>query len=248
MSVQARLDQTNFNFVLSGQAMLKDSITLLQDAGRAAVLAIYTLLARLAVIVPAVGTADAGNTGDGTVTAVAGIPGIIPRVGTWLLTCVDTAVHGGTFSLTDPGGNVIRNNLVMTAGAGVATIFTIPEAGLVFTITDGAADFILADEFAIAITASGKYVPFDPDGVNGAQIPAAILLGDSVTAAALVAGDVTGQVALIGGPCTIDSSLLVIENGATVATGLAGGQTVADALATIGIFVEDTIDIDSLEN
>lgn len=249
MTVQDRLDQTNFPFILQGTSLTQDNETLLQDAGRAAALAVFTILGRVAVTAPTTGTADAGNTGDGTVTAVALIAGTLPREGTWELECTVAAANGGTFKLTDPGGNIVRNNLVMAAGAGASTVFYVPEAGLTFTITDGATDFIVGDLFTIAIAASGKWVPFDPDAVNGGQVPRGVLLVDSVTAAALVAGDVTGQAILVGSNCMVDSQQLVFDDGvSTISTVLAGGQTVRDALASIGIFVESTIDIDALEN
>lgn len=248
MSVQAQLDQQNFPFILSGESFFLDNETLLQDAGRATALAVLTLMAKIPITVPTTGTADGGNTGDGTVTSVAVAAGILPRIGTWELEVIATATNGGTFKLTDPGGNIVRNDLVMTAGAGAATTFYLPEVGLTFIITDGATDFASGDLFTIAITANGKWVPFDPDAVNGGAIPKGILLVDNVAAADLVAGDVTGQALLVGGACTIDSQQLVFDDGvSTVDTVLAGGKTVREALAEIGIFVESTIDIDELE-
>lgn len=249
MSVQNSANQANFPFILAGLSLVRDGLTLLQDAGRVAALAVYTVMARVAVTVPTTGTADAGNTGNGTVTGVALIAGTLPRAGTWVLECTAAVLNGGTFKLTDPGGNIIRNNLVLTAGAGVATTFYIPEVGLKFIITDGATDFIVGDKFTIAATASGKWVPFNPDAVNGGQIPRGILLVDNVTAAALVAGDVTGQTILTGGACTVDSQQIIFDDGvSTLDTVLAGGKTVRDYLAEIGIFSEDTIDIDGYEN
>lgn len=249
MAVQSSTSNLNFPFILSGVSFVRDSLTLLQDAARTLVLAIYTIMAQVAVTVPTTGTADGGNTGNGTVTGVALIAGLLPRVGTWTLECITAVADGGVFKLTDPGGNIIRNDLAMTAGAGLATTFYVPEVGLTFIITDAATDFIVGDKFTIAVTASGKWVPFDPDAVNGAQIPRGILLSDSVTAAALVAGDVVDQAILTGGGCTVDGQQIVFDDGvSTVDTVLAGGQTVRDALAIYGIFIEDTIDIDELEN
>lgn len=249
MSVQNSANQASLAFILSGVSLVRNGLTLLQDAGRAAVLAVYTIMARVAVTAPTTGTADVGNTGDGTVTGVSLIAGTLPRVGTWVLECIAAVANGGTFKLTDPGGNIIRNDLVMTAGAGAATTFYIPEVGLTFIITDGAVDFIVGDEFTIAIAASGKWVPFDPDAVNGGQIPRGVLLVDSVTAAALVAGDVTDQSILTGGCCTVDNQQIIFDDGvSTLDTVLAGGKTVRDYLADVGIFVEDTIDIDGYEN
>lgn len=250
MAVQASSNQTNLPFVRSGVSLVRDGLTLLQDAARAAVLAVYTIMARVAVTVPTTGTADAGNAANtGTVTGVALIAGTLPRAGTWVLECIAAVANGGTFKLTDPGGNIVRNDLVMTVGAGTATTFYLPEVGLKFVITNGATDFSVGEKFTIAVTASGKWVPFNPAAVNGGQIPRGILLVDSVTAAALVAGDVTGQAILTGGCCTVDSQQIVFDDGvSTLDTVLAGGKTVRDYLAEVGIFAEDTIDIDGYEN
>lgn len=248
MAVQNSSNQSNFPFILSGVSLVRNGLTLLQDAGRAAVLAVYTVMARVAVTVPTTGTAGA-NTGNGTVTGVALASGVLPRVGTWTLEAIAAVANGGTFKLTDPGGNIVRNNLVMTVGAGAATTFYLPEVGLTFIITDGSTDFIVGDKFTIAVAASGKWVPFKPDAVNGGQTPRGVLLVDSVTAAALVAGDVTGQSILTGGACTVDSQQIVFDDGvSTLDTVLAGGKTVRDYLADVGIFTEDTIDIDGYEN
>jgi hypothetical protein len=342
MTVQASANNSSVPFIRSGPSFVRDSETLLQDAGRTTVLENLTLLARNAVTVPVTGTADAGNTGDGTVTGVALSPGTIPRIGIWelectaigtdaasgtaaftgtgngtasavtvgsltivgdyILTCVDATVsgseifqpvdpngvvlenltvgvaylndhfgltltdgatdfivgdvwtltmiaeHGGTFKLIDPGSNIIAADLVMNPGAGTATTFTVADAGLTLVITDGATDFAVTDLFTITITANGKWVPFDEDSIDGAQIPRGILLTGPVTAAALVAGDVVDQAILAGGTCTIDVDQLVIEGTATVNTVLSGGQTISDMLAAIGIFLEDTVDITEFEN
>jgi hypothetical protein len=249
MAVQGRTDQKNFPFFLAGSTLSRDAETLLQDAGRVIALAVYTLMARIACIVPTTGTADAGNTGDGTVTVVGLIAGTLPRVGTWVLECIVATAHGGTFKLTDPGGNIVRNDLVLAAGAGLATEFYIPEVGLKFTITDAGTDFASGDIFTIAITAGTKWVPFSADGINGSQIPRGIFIGDDVTAAALVAGDVVNQPIIVAGVgAAFDSSLLVIEGGATLDTVLANGQTVREALYALGFYAEETLDINVLEN
>jgi hypothetical protein len=98
-------------------------------------------------------TADGGNTGDGTVTAVVAGSGVAP--GDWVLTCTAAVTNGGVFKLEDPSGNVVASDITMDVGAGAATTFKI--AGITFTITDGATDFAAADFFTLAIEAAGEY-------------------------------------------------------------------------------------------
>jgi len=245
MAVQNALNNNIVPFIRSGDSVTLEAETIAQDAARSAALAPFTVLGKIAVTVPTTGTADAGNTGDGTVTAVALVGGV-PRAGTWEIECTAAVTNGGTFKLTDPGGNIVDNALVMTAGAGAATVFI--SNGFTFTITDGSTDFASGDVFTVTVTASGKWGAFDVDAVNGLQIPRGIYLGYELTAAEIVAGNISDNPVLVGGACTIDSGQLVIENSATLATVLSGGGTVRDALAAVGIFAESTVDADEYEN
>lgn len=106
--------------------------------------------------VPTTGTPNVSNVGDGTVTAVSQVAGVPLIIGTYTLELVTVVAHGGIFRLLDPNGSVMDGNLIMNAGAGVATPFTV--GGLRFTITDGSTDFTAAlpDSFTIAVTA-GSY-------------------------------------------------------------------------------------------
>ena len=86
-------------------------------------------------------------------------------------------------------------------------------------------------------------------GVDGRQIPRGIFAGDDIAAASLVGGDVTPVPIIVAGVgATFDCSLLTIENGATIDTGLPSGQSVREALYALGMFAQDTIDFDVLEN
>lgn len=86
------------------------------------------------------------GTGNGTVTDLSAY-GSETKKGTYVLACIATAAHGGTFRLTDPDGIIITSSLVMNAGAGVATRFQ--AGGLQFTITDGSTDFGVGATFEI---------------------------------------------------------------------------------------------------
>jgi hypothetical protein len=244
MAQQAEQDLNNNPFLLSGPSYVRNGLTLSQDAGRSAVLAEFTLMAKVPATVPTTGVGV--GTGNGTCTAVAAIAGGTPIAGAWLLTSTLAVTHGSIWSLTDPLGNVVATQLTMNEGAGLATIFK--AGGMTFTVTDGTTDFSLGYVFTITVVADGNWVPWEVDGVGGVEVPAGILMIDSVTAAALVAADITDQTMLIGGCVTVASDMIVFDDGSsTLATVLLNGDTVSDALAKIGIFTEQTVDIASFE-
>lgn len=114
--------------------------------------------------------ADAGNTGDGTCTALSILPGAGTAVaGAYNLECVTAVTNGGIFKLEDPNGLLITNNLVMTAGAGTATIFE--AGGLTFTLTDNTTDFADGDIFVVTVAAgSGQGVLLDKDATDGSNV------------------------------------------------------------------------------
>jgi hypothetical protein len=132
-----------------------------------------TLLARQRVntaITPAAGA----NTGNGTCTlaTVTASPNV-PKAGTWVLRCQTAVANGGVFRLEDPDGAIVASGLTMTVGAGAASAFE--AAGLAFTLTDGAVDFVAGDSFNLPVVANGKLVPFAIAGAGGAQYPLAVL-------------------------------------------------------------------------
>jgi hypothetical protein len=230
MSVQARLNIDTRPFVLfTYPASRVDDGTIEQDAGRAVLLAQFTLMGKKLVTIPVTMTADVGNTGDGTVTGVAAGAGGAPIVGTWELECVEAIADGGVFKLTDPNGVIVAPNLVLNAGAGNTTTFTV--AGITFTVTDGAVNFIVGDLFTLAITANGKWVPFDPANVDGSEVPQGIYVGADIAAADLVAGDVVDKPIIFHG-IRFDADKLVFDDGVTTLdTQLSSGLTVREELA-----------------
>lgn len=244
MGQQARADISNVPFIRSGDSFAKDDATIKQDAGRVAALAPLTLMGKSIVLATSI-TADVGNTGDGTFTALALAPGGPPRAGSWNLECVGAVVNGGVFKLEDPDGNIVVNDLTMTVGAGAATVFI--AGGMTFTITDGATDFIVGDKAAIVITADGDFKPLTTGALDGSASVAGIYAGESIAAADIVAGDVVDRAMIVGGALTFDSSQLVIEGSLTLDTVLPSGKTIRDELAALGMFAETTVDADSQE-
>lgn len=249
MAVQARSNNSNYQFIIRGGAYDLDGQTLAQDAGRTTDVAPFTVFGKKLSAVPTTGTADAGNTGDGTCTAVAQLGGTnAPAVvGAYNLECTDAVTNGGVFKLEDPNGNLLASGLTMTAGAGAATVFN--AGGLAFTLTDGATDFASGDKFAITVTAVNKLTPLDPAAVDGAQLFAGIYTQQAIATADIVAGDVSDIKIITGGEsCLIDEDMLVFENSVTLATIMPDGQTLQKHMEMIGIFTVDTQDIDGYEN
>jgi hypothetical protein len=124
-----------------------------------------------AVVVAAVG----GNTGNGTVTLATVVNSTtVPAPGAYTLRVNTAVAHGGVLSLIDPNGAQIASNLVMTPGAGGATVFEV--GGLQFTVTDGSTDFVVGDSFTLTVaTGSNKLVPYSSTGAGGAQIATDVL-------------------------------------------------------------------------
>lgn len=134
-----------------------------------AILAITENRARGAVLgeVLTIGAAVAGaNTGNGTVTGIAGKEDL--EAGIYTLRCIAAAVNAGTFILTSPTGQRIGRDITV----GVA--YTSEHLDL--TINDGATDFVVGDTFTITVTRSGKYKLSAAAAVDGSNKPSAILV------------------------------------------------------------------------
>ena len=115
-------------------------------------------------------TANGGNSGDGTASAVT--LGALAESGGYTLTCIAAAVNGGTFQVQTPKGYRLPDLEVDQ-----------PYAGdhLNVTISDGAADFIVGDTFTVDVSGDGKVVALDPSAVDGSQKAAGVITS-SVTA------------------------------------------------------------------
>jgi hypothetical protein len=198
--------------------------------------AVGTIMARIGVAAGAV-TADAGNTGDGTVTAFALAGGDLAIPGDYTLECITAVANGGEFKLVDPNGNLVYQPLVMTVGAGVATVFTV--GGLTFTITDGAVDFIVGDNFALTVTDVGqKWTPYVAGAVDGSGIASGVLPA-AVTSTG--AGDLRRRM-LVGGEVAKD--VMLIHGGAVGTV----PESVVLSLRNYGIVVTEGRRIDELDN
>ncbi len=194
-----------------------------------------TILARKQVVDAIAAAADGGNTGDGTFTVASVVAGdVIPLVGAYNLECTVAVVNGGVFKLVDPNGNIVADNLVTIVGAGVATVFNI--AGMTFTITDGAADFIVGDKASLTVVADGDAVIFAVAGVGGAQIPSMVLTYESVQTGVV---DVSAR-AMVSGQ--VRREKLVIDAGGTVT------DRIVDALRDFGIVALSVSELNIQDN
>jgi hypothetical protein len=179
--------------------------------------------------------ADAGNTGDGTVTSFAlAAPAGDAKAGDYNLECIAAVANGGTFKLEDPAGNIIANDLVMTAGAGAATTFIV--GGVTFIITDGAADFIVGDKFSLTVTEVNKWSIYVAGNVDGTGIASGIL---PVEVIATGAGD-KNRAMIIGGE--IVKSLVSVDAGGSISA------EIIEQLRDAGIILRDSIILDELDN
>lgn len=157
-------------------------------------LAAGTLLALLTAANAGIATADAGNTGNGTMGTIT--VGNDALTGTYVLTITAAEANAGTFALVDPFGATVGTGTV-----GVA----FSAGGLAFTLADGATDFAVDDVFTIAVNAGiGEWVAYDDDGANDGRRAATGVLYAAVDA---TEADATG-VAIVRDAEVIASKLI----------------------------------------
>lgn len=96
------------------------------------------------------GSAAAGNTGNGTISATPTISAGA-KAGRYIITIVEPATNVGEFTVEDPDGVLIGNGTVASAFSG---------GGLAFTVADGSTDFGAGDQFYVDVTytANAKFL------------------------------------------------------------------------------------------
>lgn len=131
-----------------------------------------TVLGKTATAGTATGAAGAGNTGNGTITAVT--IGGAAKVGVYRAIMIEPAANLGTFEVNDPDGVLVGRGVVGTPFAGPVN----------FTLNDGATDFVSGDFFDITVSGlTTKYKILAPAATDGTQNAAGIL-GSPVDATA----------------------------------------------------------------
>lgn len=144
------------------QLLQSRSITLLSGENRAR----GTVLGRQSTAtVPTTGTADGGNTGNGTMASVAA-GGVDLKEGVYTMRCIAAASNAGDFEVIDPDGLVVGIAIVAVA-------FTSTHLDL--TIADGSTDFAVGDEFTVTVAAVDKYIMSLAAAEDGSQRPVAVL-------------------------------------------------------------------------
>ncbi|WP_313226726.1 head decoration protein [Stutzerimonas chloritidismutans] len=131
-----------------------------------------TLIALITAANALTPTADAGNTGNGTVGSVTVTSAAI--TGDYLLTITEGATNGGKFDLVDPTGARVGTGTVGQPFTG---------GGLTFTLSDGSTDFAVGDGFTLAVLANlGEYTGYDEAGTDDGRRTASGILFASVDA------------------------------------------------------------------
>jgi Bacteriophage lambda head decoration protein D len=156
-----------------------------------------------------------GNTGNGTCTGVSAQVHAV--FGVYKAICEIAGTNSATWSLYAPDGEMIDQKEYSTSGG--TAVFANDQIHA--TITDGATDSVVGDEFDITVApGTGDYVNYNPTNTDGSQTVAAICYGyvDATNAAA--------NGAIVTRACEVNASELVwdasVSNPTLVAAGVAG--------------------------
>lgn len=138
--------------------------------GTAVATPIGTVLGKFIASPTGTAAAVAGNTGNGTMGAVTVTSNKDLKIGTYKVTIVKAAANAGDFVVTDPDGKVVGLGTVAVAFA---------QAGLAFTLADGATDFVVGDAFTIAVAGTEKYKLVEATATDGTEVAKVVVVGDA---------------------------------------------------------------------
>lgn len=144
--------------------------------------------------------AQGTNTGNYTFSAIAVGAGAV--AGVYVVSFADAT----NFTVENPDGEQIGHG-----DTGVA----FAAEGLAFTITAGATPAQPGDTSKITVAeGSGKYVPYDPAAVNGAEVAAAILFGgrDASDADKAAVGHVRGPMRVNAGELVWGAGVTTLQH------------------------------------
>ncbi|MDE1901513.1 MAG: head decoration protein [Alphaproteobacteria bacterium] len=170
----------------------------------------------------ATAAAKAGNTGNGTITGVSAQGNAATGVYKAIVEAAGT--NAATWNLYNPNGDLIDQKVY--SGSGATAVFANDQIHA--TITDGATDFVVGDEFDITVVAgSGSYKMAVKTATDGSQIPCAILADDTDASG----GDVIGPLYLTG---EFNSNAITLDTSFTLAAATA-------ALRAYSIFLKSAV-------
>lgn len=153
------------------------------------------IVGKVAAAAPGAASANAGNTGNGTVNAPTAQLGIM--VGTYNVEFIAAT----KFNLYNPAGDLLVEG---TTGVAVAN-----QIG--FTITAGGTAFVAGDGFTIVVAAgSGKVVPLSLTAVDGSAVPFGVVIRQ-----ATISASADGPVVLVERQAVLLDEGLIFPSGAT---------------------------------
>jgi len=259
LTAKATVDSTGI--VLSGAGIMKDDLTLKQDATRVAALAPYTVLAKEASsgkYVPLTDVDPALASAYLTCGANGGVIGAYEAVedGEFAITVdgedleitglnFDTAT---TFQQVEDTINVALGDKALCVYDALGDVFLfysktqgLPQSSITVlsAVSGGSGTDISGASFLNGLAATGTVTA--ATGGDGENLPAGIYWGSSVTAAALVADDVENRKILVGGDLLVlDEDKVVLENSLDLDDVITStGQTIREALEKMGIYTRD---------
>lgn len=230
MSVIAT-DSTRFSAVVKHEyapehSFCRDAITV-YDA--AATLRVGAVLGSFLATPTGIAAAVAGNTGNGAMGAITATAHKALKVGIYRVRITKAAANAGDFAVIDPQGDVVGTGTVAVAYS---------QAGLAFTLADGATDFVVGDSFTIAVSGTTKYKLVEATATDGTEVASAVLIADSTGVSGditLAANTDTKVLALTRGPAIVADAAL--QFGASVDTAAEKAQAYSE-LKAIGILVD----------
>lgn len=166
--------------------------------GASQMLLVGALVAASLATAAAEATAAAGNTGTGVMGAIT--VDADAQLGVYILTIIEPASAGGTFSLEGPDGVELPTGKIGVAYNGLIN----------FTLADGDPDFAAGDSFEIEVTADD-----DEQQVVAWEVGATAvgIIIEEVTTAA----DETAKSVIIDGDAEVNGNLLAYPEGSTLA-------------------------------
>ncbi len=162
--------------------------------------------------VPATGTANGGNTGNGTMTAL--VSKRDTQDGVYTITITAAATDAGDFSVVNPNGQTLPSGTVAVA-------YVSDE--LNFIVNDGAADYVVGDSFTVTVVEGQRMLKLIDSGAgDGSEAPyciAAEAIDSTATgtnADTVSVGYLSGQfnqrALTVGGTDTVDQHRAALRN------------------------------------